>query len=147
MTRLESISFVRDHGVVLESARGPVPSLADEIAGGPIKGSWWAHPKSQEIFRLTRALRDSDDILVCRLVDGKITFVHRRLWPALVAAAAHFPQRNLSLIREQHTSSGRHVTEAAAFPTWVPTRVVNEAKLLDETTALATLGSWAGANL
>ena len=144
MTHLESIAFVRDHGVVLESARGPVPSLAAEIAGGPIKGSWWAHPKSQEIYKLTRALRDNDDILVCRLVDGKVTFVHRRLWPSLVAAATHFPQRNLSLIREQHTESGRHATEEVAFPTWMPIRVANAAKRLDETVALAKLGSWAG---
>ena len=140
MTLEESIFFVRDHGVVLESAKGPVPSLAQEIAGEPIKGSWWAHPKSQEIYKLTRALRDNDDILVCRLIDGKLTFVHRRLWPSLVAAAAHFPRRNLSLIREKHTKSGRHVTEEVAFPAWVPIWAANEAKELDETDALTKLG-------
>ena len=58
VTPIEGIFFVRDHGVVLESARGPVPSLAEEITGRPIKGSSWAHPKSQEIFKLTRAVRD-----------------------------------------------------------------------------------------
>ncbi len=139
MTPVESISFVRDHGVVLESARGCVPSLALEIAGGPIKGSWWGHPKSQEIYKLTRALRNHDDILVCRLIDGKVTFVHRRLWPSLVAAAAHFPKRNLSLIREKHTKSGRHITQEVEFPFWVPNWAANEAKELVESDALEIL--------
>jgi hypothetical protein len=79
MTRRQAIAFVRKHGVVLESARGRVPSLAEAVAGGPIKGSWRSHPKSHKIFALTQIVRDSNDVLVCRVVDGKVTFVHRRL--------------------------------------------------------------------
>src|SRR5258707_14153303 len=78
MTSRQALAFIREHGVVLESARGPVPSLAQVIAGEPIRGSWWSHPKSHEIFAVTRAVRDSDDVLVCRLIAGKITYVHRR---------------------------------------------------------------------
>ena len=89
MTTDQALAFVREHGVVLEAAHGPVPSLTEAIAGGPVPGSWWSHPKSQEIFAVTRAIRDRDDVLVCRLIKGKVTFVHRRLWPALVRAAAH----------------------------------------------------------
>src|SRR6478672_11086794 len=77
---------------------------------------WWSHPKSHEIFAVTRAVRDSDDILVCRLIKGKITFVHRRLWPALVRAAGRVPSLRLSQAREVHTSSGRHVTKEVPFP-------------------------------
>ena len=96
MTPKQGISFVRRHGVVLESAQGPVPSLAEAIAGEPITGSWWGHPRSHEIFEVTRAVRDSDSILVCRLVGSKITFVHQRLWPALVAAANRLPKKGLA---------------------------------------------------
>ena len=28
----------------------------------------------------------SGDVLVCKLVSGKVTFVHRRVWPALACA-------------------------------------------------------------
>ena len=87
MTPSQAAAFVRKHGIVLESAVGPVPSIAAAIAGEAIRGSWWAHPRSHEIFELTRGIRNRDDILVCRLVGGKVTFVHRRLWPALVRAA------------------------------------------------------------
>jgi hypothetical protein len=70
MTPRQALAFVRKHGVVLEAARGPVPSLAEEIAGEPMRGSWWSHPRSQEIFTVTRALRDSGDVLGCRAVEG-----------------------------------------------------------------------------
>src|SRR3990172_13285839 len=82
MTPKEALAFVKTNGVVLESGRGSVPSLAEAVACGPIRGSWWAHPKGNDIFLCSRAVRQSPDVLVCRLVGGKVTYVHRRLWPA-----------------------------------------------------------------
>ena len=108
MNPIQAIRFVKKHGVILESAHGPVPNLAETVTGERIRGSWWAHPKSQDIFRLTRAVRDSDDILVCRLVLGKITYVHRRLWPALVQLAKQFGNERLGRIQEIHTARGEH---------------------------------------
>ena len=64
VTTRQALAFVRKHGVVLEAARGPVPSLADAVAGRPIRGGWWAHPKGPLIFAITRAVRDSDHVLV-----------------------------------------------------------------------------------
>jgi hypothetical protein len=142
MTTRQALAFIRQHGVVLEAAHGPVPSLAEAIAGEPVRGSWWSHPKSQEIFAVTRAIRDSDDVLVCRLVKGKVTFVHRRLWPALVRAASHLPPDRLSQLREVHTSSGHHVTKEVAFPKWVPSSVRAAARSLSEESALAEIGAW-----
>ena len=104
MTSNQAILFVKKHGVILESAHGSVPNLAETVAGERIRGSWWSHPKSQIIFRLTRAIRDSDDILVCRLIQGKVTYVHRRLWPAIVRLGKQFENKNLGRIREVHTS-------------------------------------------
>ena len=142
MTPSQVASFVRKHGIVLESAAGPVPSVAAAIAGEPIRGSWWSHPRSHEIFELTQGIRNSDDILVCRLVNGKVTFVHRRLWPALVRVAKQFPKKQLAQVREVHTESGRHVTKELAFPKWVPTDVSAEARRLSKEEALQSLGGW-----
>src|SRR5687768_236250 len=103
-----ALAFVEKHGVVLESGSGPVPSLAQTIAGAPIRGSWWAHPKRGQIFVATRAVRDSADVLVCRLIGGKITCVHRRLWPVLVRLAHLIDHRRLGAIREEHSASGAH---------------------------------------
>jgi hypothetical protein len=86
----EATAFVERHGVVLQAARGPVPSLAEAIAGEPIRGSWWGHPKGGEIFRAARAVCESPDVLVCKLIDNRVTYVHRRVWPALIKLSPRF---------------------------------------------------------
>jgi len=143
MSPFEAVIFVRDHGVVLASGKGPVPSLADTIAGEPIRGSWWSHPSGREIFAILAAVETDPDVLVCRLVMGKITFVHRRLWPALVRVADRFEAGRLGQVRQEHTPSGRHVNHLVAFPGWVPAGAAEQAQHLDETEALRALGDWA----
>ena len=142
MTAQEAMAFVREHGVVLASAKGAVPRLTEAIVDEPIKGSWWAHPKSHQIFSILQLVTDSEDILVCRLVDGKVTFVHRRLWPALVRVAERFSPARTAQVREVHTRSGRHVCEEVPFPKWVPAEVKEQARGIGEQEALAALGSW-----
>src|SRR6266853_414199 len=87
MTIDQAKSFVQKHGVVLASGKGPVPRLTEAIVSEPIAGSWWSHPKAHQIFAVLQAVVESRDVLVCRLVGGKVSLVHRRLWPALVRAA------------------------------------------------------------
>jgi len=127
----EALSFVAAQGVVLESAHGRVPTFVDFVAGERVT-RWWSHPKSQLIFSLTRAMRDSPDVLTCRLIDGKITYVHRRLWPALVKIAGDFDADALGAIREEHTVGGKHQLVVTEFPKWVPAEVVAESKKLSE---------------
>ena len=142
MTPNQAIQFVKKHGVILESAHGSVPNLAETVAGERIRGSWWAHPKSQIIFRLTRAVRDSDDILVCRLMHNKVTYVHRRLWPSIVRLAKQFENKHLGRIREIHTARGEHELQVVAFPRWVPEKVKISASKMSETKAVSKLGNW-----
>jgi hypothetical protein len=130
MTPAQALAFVRRHGIVLQSARGPVPSLAEAVAGGPIRGSWWSHPKAHEIFRVTEAVADSGDVLVCKLIGGKVTYVHRRLWPALVRLASRFPKARLAATRSEHTPTGAHRSRRVPFPRWVPSQVKQNAARL-----------------
>jgi len=139
----DPIRFVRRHGIVLESAKGPVPNLAEAIAGSPIRGSWWVHRDSKRIFRATRLARSSDQILVCRLVEGKVTYVHYRLWPALVRLAGYFKNDALAAIREEHSASGEHRLRKVPFPKWAPLKVRQRAKSLTEARATKQLGLWA----
>src|SRR5437879_13560164 len=87
MNAKQALAWIKKCGVAVESAHASVPSLAQVVAGEPLRGSWWAHPKGNEIFLLSRAIRSSPDILVCLLVDGKIIYIHRRLWPGLSMSA------------------------------------------------------------
>ena len=139
MTPKQALAFVKTNGVVFESGRGAVPSLADAVAGERIRGSWWGHPKGKEIFLCTRAIRESADVLVCRLVGGKVTYVHRRLWPALVRLSERFDADRLAAIEEVHTAGGKHKVDITAFPDWVPVQVMRAAKKLPIEEAAALL--------
>lgn len=77
---------VRERGLVSER------DLIDQVAGEPVRGSWWGHPAGQAIFRALEALREDPDVFLCKLVAGKQTYVHRRLWPALVRVQAEATQ-------------------------------------------------------
>ena len=127
---------------MLQAARGPVPSLAEAIAGAPIRGSWWGHPKGQQIFRLTEAVGESSEVLVCKLVDGKVTYVHQRLWPALVKLAARFRKDQLAKVWSEHTPTGAHRSRKIPFPEWVPSAVTKQAERLSIAEAEQILSPW-----
>jgi len=138
----DAVAFVERHGVVLQAARGPVPSLAEAIAGGPIRGSWWGHPKGKEIFHAAEAICASPDVLVCKLLGDRITYVHRRLWPALVKLATRFRKEQLARVWDEHTASGAHRARREPFPAWVPPAVMKEAAGLSVAEAESILLQW-----
>lgn len=143
MSPQEALAFVERHGVVLQAARGPVPSLAEAVAGGPIRGSWWGHPRGREIFRAADAVSESPDVLVCKLVEGKVTYVHRRLWPALVKLSGRFKKAQLAKIWDEHTPTGAHRSRRRAYPAWVPAATRKEAERLSVSEAERLLAPWA----
>lgn len=147
MTAAGALAFVERHGVVLQAARGPVPSLAEAVAGERIRGSWWGHPKGRAIYAAATAVADSPDVLVCRLVQGKITYVHRRLWPALVRLAPRFPAASLAAVREEHTAAGHHRRLLTTFADWVPRDVERAAVGLSEREAETQLEAALGGPL
>ncbi|MEX0787691.1 MAG: hypothetical protein WD040_02710 [Anaerolineales bacterium] len=66
----------RDLPNVFRAATGRVPA-----------GSWWADPDSHLIYAILGVLARDGDILRLRLINAKWTYVHRRLWPAVLSAA------------------------------------------------------------
>ena len=62
-----------------------LPSAVSIITDERVSGSWWSHPRANEIFR---ALQELDDVLTVKLIAGKVTFVHPRLQPAVAAVGA-----------------------------------------------------------
>jgi len=73
-------------GVIL-SADPALPSIATLVAGEPIRGSWWGHPRGNDIYEAHHSVRARPDVVDAKLISGKVTFIHRRLWPALYAVA------------------------------------------------------------
>jgi hypothetical protein len=133
MSAADALAFIEEHGVVLVVAgRGPVPRLVEVILGEPIKGTWWAHPASHRIFAVLQAVEESGDLLVCRLVEGKVTLVHRRLWPALARLERRFTRQQLAQIQQEHTPSGKHLNRVLEFPVWVPESVLAASRRMSD---------------
>ena len=139
MSPEEGLRFVEQHGLVLESARGPVPSVASAVVGGPIRGSWWGHERGREIYAVCRHIGESEDVLVCKLVEGKVTYVHRRLWPAFVRLAEEIGPERLEAVRSVHTETGEHRSVRTPFPEWVPADVLRAGRELSAQAARAQL--------
>jgi hypothetical protein len=164
MNAKQALAFVERHGIVLQSARGPargpargavreavrgasapcagVPNLAEAVAGEPIRGSWWGHAQGRAIYAACEAVEQSPDVLRCKLVDGKVSYVHRRLWPALARLARRFGPGRLDRVRNEHAESGAHRTRRETFPDWVPAEVMAQAARLTESEAEALLADW-----
>jgi hypothetical protein len=64
-----------------------LPSFTALVVGAPVRGSWWAHPRAHEIYDLLQEFDRGSGALFAKLVNAKITYVHRRLWPALLGVA------------------------------------------------------------
>jgi hypothetical protein len=80
--RLERL--LEKHGLLLlHDAR--FPSATASVAGEAIRGSWWGHPKGKLIFETLSRIENA--VAWAKLIAGKETLVHERLWPALVATA------------------------------------------------------------
>ena len=70
-------------GFLLESDQ-KLPSVCSLITGEPLRSSWWSHPKAGTIFQVNEQLEEHPDVLITKLLSGKVTFVHRELWPHLL---------------------------------------------------------------
>ncbi len=138
-----ALEFVERHGVVLESARGPVPRMTEAIIDEPIAGSWWGHPRGHEIYAVLSELTESEHIVSCRAVGGKVTFVHRRLWPALHRAAEHVGTDRCARVEHVHTDKGHHVAHETPIAQWAPPFVVTASAAMTLADAIAALGPWA----
>ena len=136
---VNGVEIVEEYGVVLQAARGTVVNLPELVVGGPISGSWWAHPQHDEIFRVLNEATASDDVVRLRLVRGKLALVHRRLWPAVVRLVDRIGSESLGSVLEEHTASGAHRTLTVAFPDWVPPEVLEQAAQLTEAEAIEQL--------
>ena len=78
------IRTLEKHGLLLKQDK-VLPSVVGLVTGESLKGSWWSHPEARKIYAVLSDLDDHKDVLLTKLIAGKDTLVHRRLWPALVA--------------------------------------------------------------
>jgi hypothetical protein len=119
-----ALASLKEHGLLLQTDAS-LPSVCALVTGSPVCGSWWAHPRGQDIFRVNNDLEDHPDVLMTKLISGKITYLDRALWPAVIAVGrAREPWQIDGLSREagellaelEHkpVHPVRHLSKAAA---------------------------------
>ena len=62
-------------------------SATSLVVSEPLGGSWWGHPRGNEIYHLLNEVAEHPQVLMVKLVSAKVTFVHQRLWPAVVMSS------------------------------------------------------------
>lgn len=88
------------YGLLLEHDK-ELPSVTLLVAGEPIRGSWWGHELGHYIYDLLGELDERSGSLATKILDGKVTYVHPRLWPAFLSVADDpDPARRAGLSRE-----------------------------------------------
>lgn len=80
----EVLAALANRGLLLLQDKR-LPNVVTLVTGETLKGSWWSHAKSHLVFAVLSELGDHPDVLLVKLVQGKVTLVHRELWPALLA--------------------------------------------------------------
>lgn len=78
------LSQLKKFGLLLESDPR-LPSVATIITGSPLHSSWWSHPLAHTIFHVNGQLEDHPDLLVTKLIASKVTWIHKKLWPEVLA--------------------------------------------------------------
>ncbi len=71
------------------------------LAGETVSGSWWSHPRAGEMYEILETVGAHPDVLIAKLVAGKLTLIDRALFPALLAVAtARAPWQTAGLTAE-----------------------------------------------
>ena len=119
------LAALEDLGLLLEQDR-ELPNVVTLVTGDAPRSSWWSHPKGRLVFAVLSRLAEHEDVLFTKLLARKVTLVHRRLWPSLLAVArehAAWQMRGLSRAARQilakseegaHEASGKAVQSLAA---------------------------------
>lgn len=82
-----SLRELGELGLLLDTDKA-FPSLTGLMIAGPIRGSWWAHPLANHIYMVGQKVMRHADVLMLKLLSGKLTYVHRPLWPEVLSIAA-----------------------------------------------------------
>ena len=77
-------AWVREHRLATLPPTASLPSLFTWVTGEQRVSNWWSHPRAGDVWNASQVLGHDADVRVVRLADGKITFLHRALWPALL---------------------------------------------------------------
>jgi hypothetical protein len=143
MTLADLLDRLREFDLLLDTDP-KFPSITGLVVGGEVRGSWWAHPQSHEVFHLSCELRDHPDVLMAKLVSGKVTLIHRPLWPAIVSiGTAREPWQLRTLSKEAKALLKRVDKDASVSASGDPARELEKHLLVHSESVHTDSGSHA----
>jgi len=80
------LAALEEHGLLLVQDH-ELPNVVTQVTGDKPRSSWWSHPQGRLVFAVLSRLAEHEDVLFTKLLAGKVTLVHRRLWPSLLTVA------------------------------------------------------------
>jgi hypothetical protein len=104
------------YGLLLASDKRLI-SVTTLVSGASVSGSWWASPHSHKIFNVMRSLTAHPDVTLAKLINQKVTYVHRKLWGALVAVGNEQAPWQFRSLSPQARELFRQVTRTGAYST------------------------------
>lgn len=110
------LQTLRKLGFLVESDP-KLPSVCSLIANEPMRGSWWSHPLAQVIFQVNEQLEDHTDVLMAKLVTGKVTFIHRKLWSDVSTIARAREDWQMKKLSPQVMSLLKQIDSAGSLTT------------------------------
>ena len=134
-----TLTWIRERGVVLQSAHGPVPNVAQFVAGEPIRGSWWGHPAGKDIYAVLTYLDESPEVVTTRLINQKLTLLHANVWPSVARVSEQLGVARLAAVHSEHSDHGVHRSFEVPYPAWLPNGTLRDAATLSVDEAFARL--------
>lgn len=86
-TTQEVLHVLADRGLLFAQDKS-LPNVVTLVTGQSLRSSWWSHPRARLIFAILSDLAQHPDVLFTKLLYGKVTLLHRRLWPPFLAVAS-----------------------------------------------------------
>ena len=114
------LNFVTSNQIVAESAKLGCLTAIGFMVRQEFAGSWWSLPEASRLYNTLQRIRNHPRILVCRLLAGRVTYVHSDSWEPLLALENCLPEGALDRIVERHLRSGKHEVVKVSPAEWAP---------------------------
>lgn len=111
-----------DDGLLLLSDAS-LPSVSGLIANEKLRGSWWSHKQGQTIFTVSEMLEDHPDVMIMKLISGKVTFVHRELWDRIYSIGVAREEWQLKKL----STNAKALLKAMDEASWMQTNKLGKA--------------------
>ncbi|MER9056730.1 hypothetical protein [Mesorhizobium sp. M0910] len=79
--------YLESQGLIPLSPAEGLVSLVDLILGPGVTGNWWSHHRANDAYNAYSALANDPDVIVIKLIDYKVTLIHRSLWACVFKIA------------------------------------------------------------